>query len=80
MAFSSTANGVLSDRLYAKIESKYGKLPKPARAVLRKLTDALAEGIIEFLSEDVVVEVSTPTAGTGGVGTALSTGVLTQKK
>jgi len=68
-----TPSEILSTKLYAKIEQKFGKLPKPARAAFKKFTDAVAEGIVDYLGTDAQMTVSVETTiviNQGGLQTA----------
>ncbi len=58
----------LATKLYAKIESKFGKLPKPARAAFQKFCEAIAEGIVEYLGADAQMSVRI-TVSQGGLQT-----------
>jgi len=44
MALSSNT---LADLLYSKLESKMGKIPKKAKRITEKFTEAVAEAIVE---------------------------------
>jgi hypothetical protein len=55
MALSSNT---LANKLYEKVEAKFTKLPKAAREITRRFLEACAEGIVQFLNENVTIEVT----------------------
>ena len=55
MALSSRT---LTDQIYAKIEARFTRLPKPALDVTKKFIECFADGFIQFMNEHISVQVT----------------------